>query len=931
MAKQWSIKDNRGKVYGPLESSKIIELINNGLIDGDEQISPYRSGQWIALSMCADFYDQLIEALKKPSKPRSQKEKENELLGAIEKPHAAYIPNADEMATKEIKKPKRGYVIPQKEHKTSRVEKYANESNEKIIELKSSFEKLKSRTSENLIKILIFLGALMALAAIYMDDKNPVSTEKIHLLLPQKHGANIGAKQANEMFRIALEQFQKDSFRGYHKAENILVDLLESNSDNGEALALLCLTYRELWEFVQKDSQDYQTLSKIVQLATSADPIGINGSTCRAAVALLKNQIENADTLIQGVLIEQPTAAVFYEMKAEILAQQRNYETAIAYLQKTQALWPEWLKPFVREAQYRKKINDANNAAKILRNVIEHNPEHAEAKINLGIIELFDFQHPDIAIDLILLGLEQDRVTRATTLMGYSALAAYYQRVDKKQKALEFAKKAFLLDPTNVDMRDLVVQLGGQKEFEKIQTQEDEVLALGDQYFKTGNYLAAQAEYKAAYEVNKKNASAALKAAQSLAKIHQPIDAIEWAKKAVIADPRYVEAYYELADYYSQRYDFKVAVDYLSQAQKQVPNHYLTFRGRALVDLRRKDLKSAVANAEKALQLYETDIQSHLIISRAYFQLADYEKAYQYASRALELDEHNFETQETYATALGGTQGVRASQDYLKNLIYNYPNVGPYRFALAKIYFNDEHYSDAIQALDGALQLDNENVEGLILLGNSYKLINEQTKALKAYLQAAGIDPTNAEPLYLIGLLYSESEKTSSTAIQYFERIARINPQFPRTNYWIGKLLLKKGDYKKAWEYANREKKINPNLSDAFYLSGEIYMAQNNFTQATNEFRKAIQLRPQDVSLYIILARAYRLSGQLDVATSMIKIAATKESGNPEIYKEQGAIFEKRGQSDEAVLSYNRYLELKPNAPDKEQIEQRIISLGGGP
>jgi len=93
-------------------------------------------------------------------------------------------------------------------------------------------------------------------------------------------------------------------------------------------------------------------------------------------------------------------------------------------------------------------------------------------------------------------------------------------------------------------MRDLIIQLGGQKEFDKIQRKEDEVIALGDQYYKTGNYLAAQAEYKAAFEINKKNAPAALKAAQSLWKLHQSLDAIAWAKKALaMTDPKYLEAY----------------------------------------------------------------------------------------------------------------------------------------------------------------------------------------------------------------------------------------------------------------------------------------------------------------------------------------------------------------------------------------------------
>jgi len=62
---------------------------------------------------------------------------------------------------------------------------------------------------------------------------------------------------------------------------------------------------------------------------------------CKAAVSLLKNQTENADSLIQTVLRDQPTAAVFYEMQSEIMVQQKNYEAAhFVFAEDTSALGP---------------------------------------------------------------------------------------------------------------------------------------------------------------------------------------------------------------------------------------------------------------------------------------------------------------------------------------------------------------------------------------------------------------------------------------------------------------------------------------------------------------------------------------------------------------------------------------------------------------
>ena len=73
-----------------------------------------------------------------------------------------------------------------------------------------------------------------------------------------------------------------------------------------------------------------------------------------------------------------------------------------------------------------------------------------------------------------------------------------------------------------------------------------------------------------------------------------------------------------------------------------------------------------------------------------------------------------------------------------------------------------------------------------------------------------------------------------------------------------------------------------------------------------------------------------RQGGSADIAKSMLNIAASQESGLPEIYREQGAIYEIEGDIRAAVQAYNKYLALSPNAPDRREIEGKIISISNG-
>ena len=51
------------------------------------------------------------------------------------------------------------------------------------------------------------------------------------------------------------------------------------------------------------------------------------------------------------------------------------------------------------------------------------------------------------------------------------------------------------------------------------------------------------------------------------------------------------------------------------------------------------------------------------------------------------------------------------------------------------------------------------------------------------------------------------------------------------------------------------------------------------------------------------------------------------ENGNPTIYKEQGAIYESRGEIQRAITIYEKYLQISPNANDRQAIKSKILQL----
>ena len=447
----------------------------------------------------------------------------------------------------------------------------------------------------------------------------------------------------------------------------------------------------------------------------------------------------------------------------------------------------------------------------------------------------------------------------------------------------------------------------------------------------------AQAQYKTAFEADPKSGISAMKAARCLWALNQSMDAIDWMKKAVAADPQLTAAAVFLAEYYARRFDFQSATQILAKTQRLQPNSYEVYRGLANVELIRNNFKGSVQYGTRALKLYESDLDTYLIMAKANLGLRDFQAAERFAARAIELDFNSTEAQSLFGKSQAGLRGVDAGATYLQSLINRYviikgkqiPQAAiEYRVTLGDIYLSDQRNQPAEQAYQQALTFDPENKKALMGLAKSLQAQNKQAQSLEAFLRAAVLDPSDADPIYYSGQLYAEVGKPKE-ALKQFERVLKINSRFPRAHVALGQMYLRTGDSKTALDEALKEREINPGLRDSFILSAEAYFSMKQYSNCAAEYQQAAKGQ-RDASLLTKMARCYRLSGALDSAQSLLKQAQSIESGNPDVYKEQGAIFQMKGMADEAVAAYDTYLKLMPAASDRAEIERREQRVRSG-
>ena len=933
----WIIRNHKGQIMGPLTTKEVLRQITEGSLQGDEMISSYPEGKWVPLSKEPEFYDQILNVLEKKADEAGYRKPPNRER-KVDFEETIFMPapaSAQKGQTQTGTSPVRPTATP-----------VATDSSP-VIELQAEDPQ---KEANNKKKKILFGGAIAAIVILLAVILLPHSSkhERIRLLRPQLNQSPISENEVKQKLTRAVASIEKSDIENLLQAQNLLVSIVEGQNQNLEARGMLCYVYKELWPFSYQDAEDQKTVQRVTQTTRALNLTSPYGQFCETIRLLVVGRYREAKSQLDSLLESGSTFSLLplsYYIKGEILEIDQDPISAASYYEKAGQMWDAWARPFLALAYLKYKKGEYQEAYQVLENMKPQHAKNKERYILLGLVDAKGFGRKERARNTLDAALSQPgRLDIKLESDAWLVLANLWLEKNSKSKALEAAQKSYNLMPQNKAAHDLVVRLGGNEELEDKDTRNQEMVLLGDQYFRQGDCLSAQAEYKAAYEANRKNAEAAMKAGKCLWQLNQVFDSIEWLNKAIRADPKLIEAYVTEADYLSQRYDFDKAFQLLQRAQQQSPQNYQVLRGFGWLEYRKNNMLAAIQYGERARAQFEGDVNTYVLLSKAYRLRAlaispDSSKMIQerddavknmrsYATRAVELDATSTEAQIVYAEMLAAQHGIETGVQYFNELIKKFAYTLEYRVALAKLLRGEERYQQAKDIYEQVLAVDSKNKQALIGLGICLRALGQNEEALRTFLQASIVDPSDAESFYYAGQTLVEMNRFRQ-AIENYRKALIVNPDYPRIFLSIGQAALLKGDLDDAKKAAVEEKKRNPNLSDPYILAAEVDYAQKQYSDCAAEYSQAIKLRPQGAELYVKAARCYRQANSLDIAQDMLSLAKQKENGYADIYKEQGALFQLRGDNESALEAYQIYQELAPNAPDKGQIQAIIRQLGG--
>ena len=955
MSKLWLVKDRRGRIQGPYTEEEIRDHIKEDHFTSGALIALYPSGKWKAISSHPTFYKAILKSLDGEAPvtdAKSQSAIEEESAVAEEPALEPAVEPTVIIPREKRKKKKKKINIPSPHPVTAHEEDEENGDFEEDEET-GFFRKTIRRP---IFPILGIAFVLLIWIIFVPGEKGNQSSglQQVRLLSPQKQKQLLSSAAAKKEFKQAVSHYKKDTVLSYLKAQRQIVYLLERTKNHYIGYSHLCLIHLELWPFAYQDSKDRKARNDVQDRISRMDKGGVSAGLCSAVSAFLSGNYEKSLMIVESSLnamdqTSQESPVFFYYVKAKALKALQRMPTAQNYLQSIHGFLPNWIAPYMLSARIFYEAENFPAGAKIYQQVLSFFPGHPTARLYLGVIEYNYFgkmQKSEKRLKSVVSNLK-DLVNPEILTEAYVALTKISLAQKDNEKALKYAEQAYALDPSNSAMADVMFKLSGTTKIEKGKVKTRQLIYRGDILVDQGRCTEAQEYYKQAYLAdNKRNALAAVRMARCFWKQGVSGEAIQWLKRATVADPKMMEAYFLLADYYSVRYFFNEAADVLKAARRKNPDSYEVFKGYALLAFRQENYTTAISYAEKSLTFYTSDVDVYVLLSKSHRALREFSKAYDYAVKATEEDVNSVPGQISYALALGSAYGFARGEEHFQTLIQNFPVMMEYRQALGEYYFEERKYDLAKDVFENIVAQSPEFKPAHIHLGRIYSHFAVQTedekvmdRAVTYFLKASLADPADPEPLFYMGRLYIDMKKLSAAEDQ-FEKIIRMNANYPMIYYFIGLVNFLQGgeeNLKRALEAGRIEVQKNPNLSSAYILLGNVYTKQAEkesdphkkraqFELCKQEYQKAVQLRPKDVSLYVSLINCYVGSGETDAALQVIKqfVAGEGTSGYAELYKLKGKIYEMKGNYQSAGSAYEQYFGLHPVAPDRGQIEGRL-------
>jgi Flp pilus assembly protein TadD len=499
----------------------------------------------------------------------------------------------------------------------------------------------------------------------------------------------------------------------------------------------------------------------------------------------------------------------------------------------------------------------------------------------------------------------------------HRVLADALARGSRLDEALVHARRAYELDPQDLDGRHLLVQLLRIRRdipaVEALLLDEqgaphdvEAAFALHEIYIEAdrGEDALVMAEWLLRHEADPLRAHIAR--ANAFQRLGRPLEAEKALREAIALRPDDLRLFGALARSMRERGDRDGEIALYREILDEQPDDQGTLLALAEAQMADDDLEGAIRTLERVEQGHPGDPRVSLRLAFLYYEARRFEEASTRFRQALTANPEEHEI----AFFLGISERRQGREDEALAAFGSIPpdheHYGEAQTQIASIHERRGRYAEARAAVEAALAV--ERTRPLELYAATLQAKAGDLAGAVAYVEGLiAADPDNDELHYNLGIIYGEA-KQPDLAIEAMRKALELNPDNPSALNYIG------------YSWAER---------------GE------NLDEAERMIVRAIELRPEDGYIvdslgwvYYMRARPLVQSGKHDAARGYIERALSEleradelTGGDPVISEHLGDTYLLRGERKRALELFEEALQQGPRTDEQPHLHEKLENL----
>jgi Tfp pilus assembly protein PilF len=177
--------------------------------------------------------------------------------------------------------------------------------------------------------------------------------------------------------------------------------------------------------------------------------------------------------------------------------------------------------------------------------------------------------------------------------------------------------------------------------------------------------------------------------------------------------------------------------------------------------------------------------------------------------------------------------------------------------------------------------------------------------ALRLYVEAAERDPSDAESMHQIGMIYEE-RKDAAHAARAYARAVQIEPRHVGALTKLGLIYFENRQFDEAVPMLERALAVEPAQWRIHNALGLIADARVDHDAAITHYDAALAMNPGAAALLNNRGYSHYLVGELDVAEANYRAALASDPSYTRAWQNLGLVYARQGQYDKAIATLER-------------------------